>query len=907
MANSVISVSKFSWFFDSLSHKDYSMLKSSYKFLNLFICFFLFSAMNLNAADRYSVTNFGNWNSTASWSDTPGGIPGASIPADGDNVYIQEGYNMILDGNTANLNLLSIASGASLTTTSDFTVTATTVIVEGNYNNRSTGAITSTAFTVYGVYEHGINGGSLPTATWESGSTCLVTGWTNSAALNSSFSQDFYNFTWNCPGQTTNVSFAGNVTSVAGTFTLTSTGSSFNSISPFGSPVYGNYLQTNGYYEVTDYQTAATRAVTVNDDFTIYGGSFFQSTFAVATLTVHGNYTMNGGYHFQSRHDGSTVYVVGDFSLSGNGSRYYIAPDNSTGLLTVEGNTTISNGRMYLSGYNITTNTGVGTLNTIGDLTHSGGSFYEYASGSGNIVLNGPTNTSTGAITGTVDITVNSSSALTIGGDLPGTVSFTVNSDTETSGSLILTGNNSCTVTYNRMLRTPDNAGDYHYFSSPVAVNSETNEGKITNVRQWDEVAGNWSTLSITQLARGKGYNLDQAAGSDGNITFTGPAVVSTVTVDATSPYADVTDGTIEDYSAGRDFADGSTHSAVVRDNDLNYGGGGWNMLGNPYTSAINGMAFVDYGRNEDNFEPSYQAVYIYDGAVEGHNTFHYISRTTGWGDPPQTDIQAGQGFFVLAMNDTSTFTFTRSMQLHHTVALYLKSGGNKFTRWPGLQLKVKSGDIINQTAIVFNEEMNAGLDPGYDIGLMGTSPGAMIYTALVRDNGVNFIRQALPMHGAVQNVIPLGIDTKDGGQITISAEIEPLKNFRFWLEDRLTGKFTDLGTDSYTVALPAKSYGTGRFFIHVSPLRSSRPRPEKDNLLDIRIWAMKDRMVVIQGHLGEEAYCEVYDLKGKKIFETILTDTQYNSFTLPVVRNGVYMVRLVDGLNVTTRKIVII
>jgi len=325
---------------------------------------------------------------------------------------------------------------------------------------------------------------------------------------------------------------------------------------------------------------------------------------------------------------------------------------------------------MYLSGFNQPANTGVGTLNILGNLTHSGGSFYENSNGSGTIVLNGPLNTSTGSIIGTINITVNSSSTLMIAGDLPETVSFAVNSDLENSGSLILTGNTPSPVTYNRMMRTESNAGDYHYFSSPVATNSATNDGKISAVWQWDEVGGNWSTLSITNLVSGKGYNLDQTPESDGIITLTGPAVVSTVTVDATSPFADVTDGTVEDYASGREFADGSTHSGVVRDHDLLYGGGGWNMLGNPYTSAIDGMVFVDYERNEANFEPSYQAIYVYDGAVEGHNTFHFISRTTGWGDPPQTQVQAGQGFFVLAMNDTSTFTFIQmSPKKQSTVA----------------------------------------------------------------------------------------------------------------------------------------------------------------------------------------------------------------------------------------------
>jgi hypothetical protein len=50
-----------------------------------------------------------------------------------------------------------------------------------------------------GVYEHAANGGSLPKATWNQGSTCLITGVTGNVPNNSA--QNFYNLTWNCPGQ----------------------------------------------------------------------------------------------------------------------------------------------------------------------------------------------------------------------------------------------------------------------------------------------------------------------------------------------------------------------------------------------------------------------------------------------------------------------------------------------------------------------------------------------------------------------------------------------------------------------------------------------------------------------------------------------------------------------------------
>ena len=200
---------------------------------------------------------------------------------------------------------------------------------------------------------------------------------------------------------------------------------------------------------------------------------------------------------------------------------------------------------------------------------------------------------------------------------------------------------------------------------------------------------------------------------------------------------------------------------------------------------------------------------------------------------------------------------------------------------------------------------MTLGLDPGYDVGLMTYNPGAGIYSALVDDNGINFTRQALPVNGSVKNIIPVGIDFEAGGKVTFSADVEPFRSYKFWFEDRITGIFTDLGTNSYTVTLPAKTYGTGRFFVHVAAGRSIRPRTSQANLQDIRIWASQDRQVNIQGVVSDRSTCEVYDTFGNKIFEINLTGRDYNSFNMPLAGKGVYIVKITDGLKVFTSKVV--
>ena len=155
---------------------------------------------NLEAANRYAVAT-GNWNSTSTWSSSSGGSSGASVPGASDNVYVQGGFTVTVNANTTALTLLSIASGSTLTVSPNFSVSATTITVNGTYNNGSTGAIIKTTMTFgsAAVYNHNINSGTIPSATWNATSTCSIRGVTSTAP--SGGSQTFGNLTWNCASQ----------------------------------------------------------------------------------------------------------------------------------------------------------------------------------------------------------------------------------------------------------------------------------------------------------------------------------------------------------------------------------------------------------------------------------------------------------------------------------------------------------------------------------------------------------------------------------------------------------------------------------------------------------------------------------------------------------------------------------
>jgi hypothetical protein len=244
-------------------------------------------------------------------------------------------------------------------------------------------------------------------------------------------------------------------------------------------------------------------------------------------------------------------------------------------------------------------------------------------------------------------------------------------------------------------------------------------------------------------------------------------------------------------------------------------------------------------------------------------------------------------------------------MQLHNTTVSMTKSGSVQ-EPWPGMQLKLTYGEKQNITTLVYNEDMTAGLDPGYDVGLYSSGSEMEIFTALATgDNQNTFTRQALPVDGSEKYIVPVGINTEKGGLVTFSADINPLPFHTFYLEDKITGTFTDLSSKTYTVPVAEKTYGFGRFYLHASGTKNPGDitAGENDNIV---IWHSYGS-VFIKGLLSAGARAEVFDLNGRKVLETRLSEGDYNSFVLPDGLQGVYLVKVTDTLKSYLKKLVIL
>jgi hypothetical protein len=122
---------------------------------------------------------------------------------------------------------------------------------QGGTENAPSNTLT---FNSGGVYLHNYKAtsGTIPTATWNTGSTCQFVGFTSSTATLAGLVQSFYNFVWNCPNQTGLLPWGGSVpTAINGDLIVSNTGTGEVRISNNNAPtlnIAGNLNVLSGRF-----------------------------------------------------------------------------------------------------------------------------------------------------------------------------------------------------------------------------------------------------------------------------------------------------------------------------------------------------------------------------------------------------------------------------------------------------------------------------------------------------------------------------------------------------------------------------------------------------------------------------------------------------------------------------------
>ena len=472
-------------------------------------------ASTVNVAVSGGVTSVQNWIrstaagawSTLSWEATTDAgatwLP-TTAPTGSENIVIQTGFAVTVDAPLA---------------------------ISGYLKNQGSVTVSGGSLTFNGgTYEHVVNSGNIPVATWNTGSTCLITGTTSTNPGPPASGTTYYNYTWNCPGQSASLNIGWDNVTVNGDLTVPATG-------PSGGAIF--LRLTNA---------ATLRTITVNGNVIVNGGNLTVSGSSGAAqynMTVKGNLTVSSNSKLQlcaGSGGFGTWYVGGNVSFSGTSQ--FVLPSNKTvgtilffsksgGAQSFTYTSSTTNGNLN---YGVMNNTAV-TLNspiTVGDGTNNGflvltsGKFITTATNVITLSKTGAVNTGAGFVDGPLVATVAAATAKTLTfpigkGSVARQVVLTLTDDAATSTTFTAELMNT-TPPVNALPATLDAVASARYIhivkgtgATPggimINVNYDNTDGvdlsNAANIRiAKDDGAGNWLSLG------GSG-----SANTTGNIT----------------------------------------------------------------------------------------------------------------------------------------------------------------------------------------------------------------------------------------------------------------------------------------------------------------------------------------------------------------------------------------------------
>ncbi len=293
-----------------------------------------------------------------------------------------------------------VGAGSAPTGSENISVTHTVTVdvainVTGYIKVEGAGVLTvgagSLAFDNGSTYEHAVNGSDIPASTWNAGSTCLVTGVTSTSPGGSN--QDFYNFIWNCTGQSSNLDVSWDGNTIGGDVTCTSTGGSnqfrLTSSSDYvdSITINGDVIVTGGVLTATGSSTAMEYTIVVNGSINVSGGSFALSRGSGGNVTWYlgGDLTVANAEVRSSNADAKFLFytdvahMVNYNTVSFNGDVNYEVDLNDT-LDVIDGPDAVDFGVNGLL-------TNYGQINTAGAVSFMDGSTYHHAINGGNIPL----------------------------------------------------------------------------------------------------------------------------------------------------------------------------------------------------------------------------------------------------------------------------------------------------------------------------------------------------------------------------------------------------------------------------------------------------------------------------------------------------------------------------------------
>jgi hypothetical protein len=597
--------------------------------------------------------------------------------------------------------------------------------------------------------------------------------------------------------------------------------------------------------------------------------------------------------------DASDRYPVGLTTVTWTITDIHGHSDTCTQVIEVTGDCGIIwNGTQYLYG------SGTNSAPGVGD---GGKDFYVLGPGA---LLPGDARVNKMIVAAGQDLTIPASVTLTVVDTIDNNGTVTINS----SGSLVqesIADNNLGTGTYiveRDGIRAPH---EYQAWSSPVQSAVLQGAGGVFN--------GCNPCRTLAYNASTQRWKYDYLVNSVYNcgaspFTFTPRHLIAD---DPADNIMDVGRGYFIPGQAGSPtirFNGKVNNGAIVKPvyettTDLPFTGDHWNLVGNPYPSALS----ISDWLNSNSGVLTSVAVYLWDddgsGGADYHeyddyatvNHFGFVGGENGNGKYPihPLGITSGQGFFIEAIGD-GNIIFTNVMRMPGNNDKFYKTSPDASSKiWINL---IDDNGSQRQALLGFDADATMHRDKRYDAPVIKPDGILSIGTML---ESLPMAIQGQPTLGEDEiREVPLHLFSRDGGKATLSfTQNETMNEVEVYLKMPQQIAEYPVGSVPFDVHL---NKGENPGYVLVFRKGSVLANGSINKVFDWELINSNDELIIeITGNLDTDTRVEVLDIKGI-VHETVILTDRITRITTQNWAVGMYLVHLNSGSTDEVKRVVI-
>ena len=292
----------------------------------------------------------------------------------------------------------------------------------------------------------------------------------------------------------------------------------------------------------------------------------------------------------------------------------------------------------------------------------------------------------------------------------------------------------------------------------------------------------------------------------------------------------------------------------------------GYNLIGNPFTSAI------DWDNPNWTMSNMEESIWVWDPSTGNFKT----RNSSQIGDMPNGIIPSSQGFFIRATSSTASITVPTEAKLHNSQALY-KTQSSTLNDLSYIVIQVYEvglDSVTDQVWVGFHENASNDFDNGLDISkLMGDATSPQLY---LQEDRHLYTADLLPeLHGEAKTVALKFRAPHTNNYILDVKKIENLDGVQIFIEDLIEDTYTNIKEQNKIKFSADKQDSDNRFVIHFNPALTLN---NNINIQDPLIYSNKKSIYLSLNKpwSNKNKTVSIYDVTGRLLLIKNLTASSF-------------------------------